>query len=116
MEKSFRTSLDSESGLVILICEILALILADNLQLGKPSTNWFCAPKRNPRLFQFQPLGLLPRKSQKQLIPATQNRFSGGTFIASECTIYYLFFFCYLFRDPPGGYLKQKKSFTLLHP
>jgi hypothetical protein len=39
MEKSFRTSLDSESGLAILICEILALILADNLQLGKPSTN-----------------------------------------------------------------------------
>src|SRR6266699_1302741 len=43
------------------------------------------------------------KKSQKQLIPATQNRFSGGTFIASECTIYYLFFFCYLFSTPPGG-------------
>jgi hypothetical protein len=119
--KSFRTSPDPESAQAILICEIFALILADNLQLGKRSTNGFCAPKRKTRLVQFRLAEPLSEKSQKQLIPATQNRFSGGTFTVSECSIYYLFFsinysFLLSFSRPPGEYLKTKNPFTLLNP
>jgi hypothetical protein len=45
-KKSFRTSPDPESGRAILICEISALILADNLQLEKRSTSGSCALNR----------------------------------------------------------------------
>jgi hypothetical protein len=65
-------------GQAILICEIFTLILADNLQLEKRSTNGFCAPKRKTRPDELQLARLLSKKSQKQLLPATQNPDLGG--------------------------------------
>jgi hypothetical protein len=67
-----RTSLDPESGQAILIRKIRALNLADILHLRKLSMVLFCALNPTTRLEQFQLVGPLSEKSQKQLLPATQ--------------------------------------------
>jgi len=60
---------DLKSGQAIFICEILALILADNLSLEKPSTVLFCALNWKTRPEQFRLAGPLCKNSQKQLPP-----------------------------------------------
>jgi len=64
---------DPESGQAILIRKIRALNLADILHLRKLSMVLFCALNPTTRLEQFQLVGPLSEKSQKQLLPATQN-------------------------------------------
>jgi hypothetical protein len=54
-----------ESGLAILICEIFALILADNLQLGNQWSVLFCALKHETGRDQFQLARGPSEKSQK---------------------------------------------------
>jgi hypothetical protein len=75
-----RISPDLESGEAILICEILALILAHNLQLEKCYTGPFSAPNRKTRPDQLQLAGPPSEKSQKIVILTTQNSSFGGAF------------------------------------
>jgi hypothetical protein len=73
-----RTSPDQKSGEAILICEIFTLDLAHNSRPGKRSTVLFCALNRKTRPLHFQLAGPLSRKSQKQLLLATQTASSEG--------------------------------------
>jgi hypothetical protein len=74
-----RSCLDLESEQAILIRKIRALNLADILHLRKLSMVPLCALNRTTRLEQFQLTGPLLKKSQKQLLPATQDGSLGKT-------------------------------------
>jgi hypothetical protein len=65
---------------------------ADNLQPGKPSTIPFRGLKRKARLEQIQLAGPYSKKSQKQLILATQNSSSEESSIGIV-RVYYLSYF-----------------------
>src|SRR2546428_1124017 len=43
---------------------------------------------------------------------------SSGIYLSRSCLLffYYLFFFCYLFLDPPRGYVKTKKVLHTFKP
>jgi hypothetical protein len=68
-----RTWPDSESGQAFLICEFFTLDHAPTLQLGKSSSVPFSALNNQTHLDQFRLARPLSKKSEKQLLLATQN-------------------------------------------
>jgi hypothetical protein len=68
-----RMKPEPESGQAFLICEFFTLDHAPTLQLGKSSSVPFSALNNQTNLDQFQLARPLSKKSEKQLLPATQN-------------------------------------------
>jgi hypothetical protein len=64
---------DPESGQAILICEFFTLDHAPTLQLGKTSNVPFSALNNQTHPDQFQLARPLSKKSEKQLLLATQS-------------------------------------------
>ena len=98
---------DPESGQAFLICEFFTLDHAPTLQLGKSSSVPFSALNNQTHLDQFRLAGRLYKKTEKQLLPATQNSSSGSPPAAIPLGVGQVGFFSWLF-----AYRKKGGSFA----